>query len=1158
MGRRGFLRSGSVSVRSEQQGGTMSRITVPLRRRTFGRILQQAKPAGFLILLVFAGLLARGAFGTGPNGGKGVIRVDDDGQVAGAPVTIKGSGFAIGENVNLTVTHADGTAEPAMGHETWTVIASDGSFTTTWAIRPADSGSDRFLVRGVGGLSGPSNTASFGRMAWVQTELFDYPPGETTSIRGGGFRAGETVTLQVVHTRGGTDDGSGHGPWTVQADAAGRIAATWYVDPDDSLGAEFLLHARGEQSGLAAAYAFMDDICVNPPPPDAVVPFTMPGVVCPANLNSCSANDVTTTVVSASAVGGDVCSGPDDTVTLDFTVQFATTANQRYDLGFFVASDGLDFADQSAGQCVGAAPQFGAGDGNADPVDCDSDLFLNLDPAGHKEGNPDTCGDLQASAGPVFVTFRATVACNRFDADHNLLVSSCRVWEQNANHQTACTNLAQAGAGSKCDCTDLSFAGLLDPCVTAFCDDGNDCTVDGCDSSGGEAVCDNDPLPDGASCDDDDSCTDGESCQNGACDGGEAADCDDGNVCTDDVCDPEEGCTHTNNNAPCGNGDFCDGAETCSEGACSSPGDACPAGQHCDEERDRCSECTNDSDCVEAGLPACEPESGTCVACTGNEDCADPSHPVCVPGSNTCGECNTNSDCTDPSQPFCDAESHECVECLADEACANGLYCDGADHCTDGQCTHEGSPCSGETAQCDEEKDRCSECTHDSDCVEAGLPACEPESGTCVACTGSEDCADPSHPVCVPGSNTCVQCISDAECNDGNQCNGVETCVDNACQAGTVLGCNDGNPCTADSCGPAVGCVHTDAGDARDGSCESVTDSALCPFPGDTFRLIDLQNPTVGASGTVVQNDYMLNATNPGQAYYNVFYSGTPGEDFSLQINIPWPYVTHGAHPIQVHDGTGPAGVTLGDGKCFAPTVTLPGYTITTDGGKLSTSGYPVILRGDYPAQNLGNTTAVHVSGEIPSTGVAYVTIHLDYGLKKTAGWQQGSDGTTLQGPDNNLDGTLDGFGDGAVFIRGGTPASSLGQDYTFSFSYGPTLSSTVYSVNSFKKNPGVNGLTLNATSTPKKGVGVQLYGPAGDLIATTTTDADGFFSFPYKHSGKAATYTVKVPSYKLQSAVTLKANGYALVVFDGIADLSSVTPSGGGKAGSLMEKSTP
>jgi len=86
----------------------------------------------------------------------------------------------------------------------------------------------------------------------------------------------------------------------------------------------------------------------------------------------------------------------------------------------------------------------------------------------------------------------------------------------------------------------------------------------------------------------------------------------------------------------------------------------------------------------------------------------------------------------------------------------------------------------------------------------------------------------------------------------------------------------------------------------------------------------------------------------------------------------------------------------------------------------------------------------------------------------------------------------------------------------------------------------------------------VQFYGPAGDLIATTTTDADGFFSFPYKHSGKAATYTVKVQAYKLQSAVTLKANGYALVVFDGIADLSSVTPSGGGKAGSLMEKSTP
>jgi hypothetical protein len=36
-----------------------------------------------------------------------------------------------------------------------------------------------------------------------------------------------------------------------------------------------------------------------------------------------------------------------------------------------------------------------------------------------------------------------------------------------------------------------------------------------------------------------------------------------------------------------------------------------------------------------------------------------------------------------------------------------------------------------------------------------------------------------------------------------------------------------------------------------------------------------------------------------------------------------------------------------------------------------------------------------------------------------------------------------------------------------------------------------------------------------------------------YKHTGKAADYTVKVPAHGLQKKVTLKANGYAIVIFD-------------------------
>lgn len=48
-----------------------------------------------------------------------------------------------------------------------------------------------------------------------------------------------------------------------------------------------------------------------------------------------------------------------------------------------------------------------------------------------------------------------------------------------------------------------------------------------------------------------------------------------------------------------------------------------------------------------------------------------------------------------------------------------------------------------------------------------------------------------------------------AVCNDGNACNGVETCVDNRCMPGTPPVCmDDGVGCTVEECDPAMGCVH--------------------------------------------------------------------------------------------------------------------------------------------------------------------------------------------------------------------------------------------------------------------------------------------------------------------------------------------------------------
>jgi hypothetical protein len=66
-------------------------------------------------------------------------------------------------------------------------------------------------------------------------------------------------------------------------------------------------------------------------------------------------------------------------------------------------------------------------------------------------------------------------------------------------------------------------------------------------------------------------------------------------------------------------------------------------------------------------------------------------------------------------------------------------------------------------------------------------------------------------------------CNSNGECDDGDVCNGLETCVASQCVAGTPLDCDDGNPCTTDTCDPILGCQHANTADGT-----SCADTDLC------------------------------------------------------------------------------------------------------------------------------------------------------------------------------------------------------------------------------------------------------------------------------------------------------------------------------------------
>ena len=115
-------------------------------------------------------------------------------------------------------------------------------------------------------LNSSSLTAQKGRSKKapsVQTDKLDYEPGNTAEITGSNFGESEPVTLQVTHIDGTAEPGGGHEPWTVWTDGRGRFDSTWYVNPDDSGGAVFLLTALGGTSGLAAEWVFTDNPAVN-------------------------------------------------------------------------------------------------------------------------------------------------------------------------------------------------------------------------------------------------------------------------------------------------------------------------------------------------------------------------------------------------------------------------------------------------------------------------------------------------------------------------------------------------------------------------------------------------------------------------------------------------------------------------------------------------------------------------------------------------------------------------------------------------------------------------------------------------------------------------------------------------------------------------------
>jgi hypothetical protein len=302
-----------------------------------------------------------------------------------------------------------------------------------------------------------------------------------------------------------------------------------------------------------------------------------------------------------------------------------------------------------------------------------------------------------------------------------------------------------------------------------------------------------------------------------------------------------------------------------------------------------------------------------------------------------------------------------------------------------------------------------------------------------------------------------------------------------------------------DACGHSQSCVQT----IYCSSGSLVTDTMLCTLPtgycsspGPSFRLLFTQDP---------QNwpCYKVTSSNPGQFYYNLFYVGNPGSTVVFNLSLPYPWVTQGAQPIHGYDGV--TTTTSGGITCLTPSTNV----ILVVSTQVTTSSYSPAKFGTY--------TYVPVSVTVPASGIVYLNIHLDYGLK----------GTTGYGADASLNATVCG-------------TNTIAIPNTMQFTFGATTNGlpfdadAVTSCNSFKKNPGVGGLVQSGSSSDGVlGANAVLKDAKGSVIVSGVTDDDGWYICNYKYTGKAATFYVTVTIGSGKSAwtqthtITLQANKY-------------------------------
>ncbi len=149
--------------------------------------------------------------------------------------------------------------------------------------------------------------------------------------------------------------------------------------------------------------------------------------------------------------------------------------------------------------------------------------------------------------------------------------------------------------------------------------------------------------------------------------------------------------------------------------------------------------------------------------------------------------------------------------------------------------------------------DQVCECIPDCTGAVCGSDGCDGSCGTTCddgnACNGVETC----------NANRTCDTGTPLVCDDGNACNGVETCVPpNGCVGGTPLSCSDGLACNGiETCNPSSGCVAGTPVNCDDGI-DCTVDTCNDPDGSCSHDDADCAIPTMSQWGLVVLTIVLL------------------------------------------------------------------------------------------------------------------------------------------------------------------------------------------------------------------------------------------------------------------------------------------------------------